>query len=126
MIQIKDVTKLYPAKAAGNEKRQGQGDHNGPLIAPRSHFPARGARRVAVDHGAVGVGEIVAGELIGCLDARPPARLARRAECWPVMSRRRIESRARGERLALIFQQFHLIPFLTAVETSCWRSTSTA
>ena len=29
MIQIKDVTKLYPAKAAGDENANGKGEQNG-------------------------------------------------------------------------------------------------
>ena len=53
MIQIKDVTKLYPAKEAGKD-RQGQ-----PLDSrARSHLSARDGGRVALDHGSVRLGQI--------------------------------------------------------------------
>ena len=60
MIQIKDVTKLYPAKEAGN----GSGKDNGAgSIHALDHISLHVTHGgVAVDHGAVGVGEIDAGE----------------------------------------------------------------
>ena len=61
MIQIKDVTKLYPAKAADGAAA-GKSRENGAIHALDRHFSARRAGRMALHHGPVGVGQIDAGE----------------------------------------------------------------
>ena len=116
MIQIKHVTKLYPAKAADI----GSGNGN-----PRS---GRGVIRALDDisvqveagewlsiMGPSGSGKSTLVNLIGCLD-RPSA-----GEVWldgqnvAGISSNELD-RVRAEKIGFIFQQFHLIPFLTAVE----------
>ena len=80
MIQIKDVTKLYPAKAAGNENGK---DAQSTAIHALDHISLHVATgRMAFHHGPVGIGQIHAGEF----DRVPGSAifwrdLARRSEC---------------------------------------------
>ncbi len=117
MIQIKDVTKLYPAKESGNESANGGGkeresgaihalDHISLHVAPGEWLSIMGPS---------GSGKSTLVNLIGCLD-RPSS-----GEIWlDGQNVARIPSaeldRVRAEKIGFIFQQFHLIPFLTAVE----------
>ncbi len=56
MIQIKNVTKLYPAKDAGHERANGKGEQNGAIHALDHISLHVGAGRMALHHGSVGVG----------------------------------------------------------------------
>jgi putative ABC transport system ATP-binding protein len=111
MIQIKDVTKLYPAKAAAN----GNGDPNAEIRA-LDHISLHVAPGEWLSiMGPSGSGKSTLVNLIGCLD-RPTA-----GEIWldgqNVVSVSSAElNRVRAEKIGFVFQQFHLIPFLTAVE----------
>ncbi|HKN17552.1 MAG TPA: ATP-binding cassette domain-containing protein, partial [Candidatus Sulfotelmatobacter sp.] len=66
MIQIKDVTKLYPAKAAGNEN--GNGNQNGAIHA-LDHISLHVAQGEWLSiMGPSGSGKSTLVNLIGCLD----------------------------------------------------------
>src|SRR3954449_12157146 len=111
MIQIKDVTKLYPAKEAGNASGKDNGaihalDHINLHVTPGEWLSIMGPS---------GSGKSTLVNLIGCLD-RPSA-----GEIWldgqNVAGIAASElNRVRAEKIGFIFQQFHLIPYLTAVE----------
>jgi putative ABC transport system ATP-binding protein len=113
MIEIKNVTKLYPAKAAGNES--GTGNQNGAIHA-LDHISLHVAQGEWLSiMGPSGSGKSTLVNLIGCLD-RPTS-----GEIW--LDGHNVAgiasgelNRVRAEKIGFIFQQFHLIPFLTAVE----------
>ena len=97
MIQLKGVTKSYPAKAE---------ESNGGLIRALDNISL-----------SIAAGEWVAMmvNLIGCLD-RPTS-----GEIW--LDGENVASfspsdlnRVRAEKIGFVFQQFHMIPYLTAVE----------
>ncbi len=115
MIQIKDVTKLYPAKESGDGPGNGTGKD-----AVSIHAVDHISLQVAAGEwlsimGPSGSGKSSLVNLIGCLD-RPSS-----GEIWidgvnvAGMSAADL-NRVRAEKIGFIFQQFHLIPFLTAVE----------
>jgi putative ABC transport system ATP-binding protein len=111
MIRINDVTKLYPAKEAGN----GSGKENGSIHA-LDHISLHVEQGEWLSiMGPSGSGKSSLVNLIGCLD-RPSS-----GEIWlDGVNVAGISSselnRVRAEKIGFIFQQFHLIPFLTAVE----------
>src|SRR5947208_11830795 len=106
MIRLKDVSKLYPAKA----------EACGGVIRALDDFTLSvdPGEWVAI-MGPSGSGKSTLVNLIGCLD-RPTA-----GEIWldgvnvANMSANEL-NRVRAEKVGFIFQQFHLIPYLTAVE----------
>jgi len=109
MIQLKNVTKSYPAK----EEKDGGGlgfikalDSISLSIAPGEWVAMMGPS---------GSGKSTMVNLIGCLD-RPTS-----GEIWldgeNVASIGAAElNRVRAEKIGFVFQQFHMIPYLTAVE----------
>src|SRR5438270_10575175 len=111
MIQIKDVTKLYPAKESGNGTGKDASsihalDDISLHVAPGEWLSIMGPS---------GSGKSTLVNLIGCLD-RPSS-----GEIW--LDNQNVAgissadlNRVRAEKIGFIFQQFHLIPFLTAVE----------
>src|SRR6201987_5236009 len=115
MIQIKNVTKLYPAKEAGD----GAGKDNG----------AGSSSIHALDHislhvtagewlsimGPSGSGKSTLVNLIGCLDCPTSREIWLDGQNVAGISSAEL-NRVRAEKIGFIFQQFHLIPFLTAVE----------
>src|ERR1700730_5685044 len=118
MIQIKNVTKLYPAKAADI----GGGNGNGNVSSSSGVIRALDDISLHVEDGEwlsimgpSGSGKSTLVNLIGCLD-RPSA-----GEVWldgqnvAGISSNEL-NRVRAEKIGFIFQQFHLIPFLTALE----------
>jgi len=113
MIQIKNVTKLYPAKEAGNGS--GPGKDNGSIHA-LDHISLHVTKGEWLSiMGPSGSGKSTLVNLIGCLD-RPSS-----GEIW--LDEQNVAgissadlNRVRAEKIGFIFQQFHLIPFLTAVE----------
>ena len=111
MIQIKNVTKLYPAKESGNGTGKDNGsihalDHISLHVVPGEWLSIMGPS---------GSGKSTLVNLIGCLD-RPSS-----GEIWldgvnvAGISAADL-NRVRAEKIGFVFQQFHLIPFLTAVE----------
>src|ERR1700685_75770 len=112
MIQINDVTKLYPTKEAAVLN----GGKDNASIHALDHISLHVAAGEWLSiMGACGYGKSTLVNLIGCLD-RPSS-----GEIWlDGQSVAGISSadlnRVRAEKIGFIFQQFHLIPFLTAVE----------
>src|SRR5208337_3729693 len=115
MIQIKNVTKLYPAKASGNQNPNGRGNHDGAIHAldQISLHVAQGEWLSIM--GPSGSGKSTLVNLIGCLD-RPTS-----GEIW--LDGQNVAgigsgelNRVRAEKIGFVFQQFHLIPYLTSVE----------
>jgi putative ABC transport system ATP-binding protein len=113
MIQIKDITKLYPAKEAGNENGAGKDASSVHALDHISLHVAQGEWLSIM--GPSGSGKSTLVNLIGCLD-RPSS-----GEIW--LDGKNVAgisagdlNRVRAEKIGFIFQQFHLIPFLTAVE----------
>jgi len=116
MIQIKHVTKLYPAKAADIESRNGNASSGSGVIRALDDISVHvEAGEWLSIMGPSGSGKSTLVNLIGCLD-RPSA-----GEVWldgqnvAGVSSNELD-RVRAEKIGFIFQQFHLIPFLTAVE----------
>src|SRR5438309_3707914 len=111
MIQIRDVTKLYPAKQAGN----GSGKDNGAIHAlDHINLHVTAGEWLSI-MGPSGSGKSTLVNLIGCLD-RPTA-----GEIWldgqnvAGISASEL-NRVRAEKIGFVFQQFHLVPYLTALE----------
>src|SRR4051794_16893443 len=106
MIKLKNVSRTYPAKAGAN----------GGVIRALDDFTLTvdPGEWVAI-MGPSGSGKSTLVNLIGCLD-RPSS-----GEIW--IDKENVANisatdlnRVRAEKIGFIFQQFHLIPFLTAVE----------
>jgi putative ABC transport system ATP-binding protein len=117
MIQIKDVTKLYPAKAAGNENGSGKENQN---VADGIHALDHISLDVAQGEwlsimGPSGSGKSTLVNLIGCLDRPTSGEIWIDGQNVAGISATAL-NRVRSEKIGFIFQQFHLIPFLTAVE----------
>src|SRR5438477_2177213 len=111
MIQIKDVTKLYPAKEAGN----GTGKDNAAIHA-LDHITLHVAAGEWLSiMGPSGSGKSTLVNLIGCLDQPTSGEIWLDGENVAGISASEL-NRVRAEKIGFIFQQFHLIPFLTAVE----------
>ena len=116
MIRIKNVTKLYPAKAADIESGNGNASSSSGVIRALDDISLHvEAGEWLSIMGPSGSGKSTLVNLIGCLD-RPSA-----GEVWldgqnvAGISSNELD-RVRAEKIGFIFQQFHLIPFLTAVE----------
>jgi putative ABC transport system ATP-binding protein len=116
MIQIKNVTKLYPSKAADIGSDNGNASSSGGVIRALDDISLQvEAGEWLSIMGPSGSGKSTLVNLIGCLD-RPSA-----GEIWldgknvAGISSNELD-RVRAEKIGFIFQQFHLIPFLTAVE----------
>src|SRR3984885_14553845 len=106
MIKLKNVSRLYPAKA----------EASGGVIRALDNFSLTvdPGEWIAI-MGPSGSGKSTLVNLIGCLD-RPTS-----GEIW--LDGQNVAgvsagdlNRVRAEKIGFIFQQFHLIPFLTAVE----------
>src|SRR5947209_18774487 len=113
MIQIKDVTKLYPAKGSGDGMAGvgGSGsihalDHISLHVAPGEWLAIMGPS---------GSGKSTLVNLIGCLDRPTSGEIWLDNEDVARISTQEL-NRARAEKVGFIFQQFHLIPYLTALE----------
>ena len=106
MIKLINVSRLYPAKA----------EENGGSIRALDDFSLTVAPGEWVSiMGPSGSGKSTLVNLIGCLD-RPTT-----GEIWldgqNVANISAVElNRVRAEKIGFVFQQFHLIPYLTAVE----------
>src|SRR5262250_1614295 len=111
MIQIMNVTKLYPAKAAGS----GPGKDTGSIHA-LDHI----SLHVALGEwlsimGPSGSGKSTLVNLLGCLDSPSSGEILLDGQNVAGLSANEL-TRVRAEKIGFVFQQFHLIPFLTAVE----------
>jgi len=116
MIQIRNVTKLYPAKAADIGSGNGNASSGSGVIRALDDISlhVEPGEWLSI-MGPSGSGKSTLVNLIGCLD-RPSA-----GEVWldgqnvAGIASNELD-RVRAEKIGFIFQQFHLIPFLTAVE----------
>jgi putative ABC transport system ATP-binding protein len=115
MIQIKDVTKLYPAKESGNESGGGKEKESGAIHA-LDHISLDVAPGEWLSiMGPSGSGKSTLVNLIGCLDRPSSGQIWLDGVNVAGLSSAELD-RVRAEKIGFIFQQFHLIPFLTAVE----------
>ena len=113
MIQIKDVIKLYPAKEAGSG--MGKDSGNGAIHA-LDHISLHVAKGEWLSiMGPSGSGKSTLVNLIGCLDRPSSGEIWLDGQNVAGISAAEL-NRVRAEKIGFIFQQFHLIPFLTAVE----------
>src|ERR1700737_854678 len=119
MIQIKDVTKLYLAKKSGNESANGSGkdrDKESGSIHALGHISLHVAQGEWLSiMGPSGSGKSTLVNLIGCLDRPTSGEIWLGGEDVAKLSGAQL-NRARSEKIGFIFQQFHLIAYLTALE----------
>lgn len=106
MIKLKNVSRLYPARA----------EAKGGMIHALDDFS------LAVDPGEwvsimgpSGSGKSTLVNLIGCLDRPTSGEIWLDGENVARLSALEL-NRVRAEKIGFVFQQFHLIPYLTAVE----------
>src|SRR5512140_3319717 len=110
MIQIKDVTKLYPAKES-----DGPGKENGAIHAlDHISLHVTPGEWLSI-MGPSGSGKSTMVNLIGCLDQPSSGEIWLDGANVAAMNRSEL-NRVRAEKIGFIFQQFHLIPYLTALE----------
>src|SRR5438552_12836548 len=106
MIRLKDVSRIYPAKA----------EASGGVIRALDDFTlgVDPGEWIAV-MGPSGSGKSTLVNLIGCLDHPTSGEIWLDAQNVAVLNRNEL-NRVRAEKIGFIFQQFHLIPYLSAVE----------
>jgi putative ABC transport system ATP-binding protein len=106
MIKLKNVSRLYPAKA----------EANGGVIRALDNFSLNVERGewIAV-MGPSGSGKSTLVNLIGCLDRPSSGEICLDGENVAHISSAEL-NRVRAEKIGFVFQQFHLIPYLTALE----------
>jgi putative ABC transport system ATP-binding protein len=115
MIEIKDVTKLYPSQGAGQESANGK-EHQSAAIHALDHISLRVLPGEWLSiMGPSGSGKSTLVNLIGCLDRPTSGEIWLDGQNVAGVSAGEL-NRVRAEKIGFIFQQFHLIPFLTAVE----------
>src|SRR6266550_2160126 len=106
MIQIKDVTKLYPAKEVGS----GSGKDNASIHA-LDHISLHVAEGEWLSiMGPSGSGKSTLVNLIGCLDGPTSGEIWLDGQNVANLSASDL-NHVRAETVGFIFQQFHLIPF---------------
>jgi putative ABC transport system ATP-binding protein len=106
MIKLKDVSRLYPAKA----------EANGAVIRALENFSLNvdPGEWIAI-MGPSGSGKSTLVNLIGCLDRPTSGEIWLDGQNVANMSASEL-NRIRAEKIGFVFQQFHLIPYLTALE----------
>jgi putative ABC transport system ATP-binding protein len=106
MIQLKNVSRLYPAKAEAS---------NGAVHALEDFsLNVELGEWIAV-MGPSGSGKSTLVNLIGCLDRPSSGEIWLDGENIASLSSNEL-NRVRAEKIGFVFQQFHLIPYLTALE----------
>src|SRR5512143_116241 len=107
MIRLKNVIKSYPAKAEGSNGNQIRALDDITLsIAPGEWIAMMGPS---------GSGKSTMVNLIGCLDRPTSGEIWLDGENVATVSAADL-NRVRAEKIGFVFQQFHMIPYLTAVE----------
>ena len=106
MIKLKNVSRLYPARA----------EQNGGVIRALDNFTLTvdPGEWVAI-MGPSGSGKSTLVNLIGCLDRPTSGEIWLDNENVADISAAEL-NRVRAEKIGFVFQQFHLIPYLTAME----------
>src|SRR5512141_3400389 len=115
MIQIKNVAKLYPAKESGDGTGTGKDSGSGSIHALDHISLHVTAGEWLSIMGPSGSGKSTLVNLIGCLDQPSSGEIWLDGQNVAGISAAEL-NRVRAEKIGFIFQQFHLIPFLTAVE----------
>jgi putative ABC transport system ATP-binding protein len=106
MIELKRVSKVYPAKA----------EANGAVIRALDEVSLSvAAGEWLAIMGPSGSGKSTMVNLIGCLDRPSIGEIWLDGENVARLSAAEL-NRVRAEKIGFVFQQFHLIPYLTAVE----------
>jgi len=106
VIKLKNVSRLYPAKA----------DEKGGSIRALDDFSLTVAPGEWVSiMGPSGSGKSTLVNLIGCLDRPSDGEIWLDGQDVSTISASEL-NRVRSEKIGFVFQQFHLIPYLTAVE----------
>src|SRR5437773_5665457 len=106
MIKLKSVTKTYPAKADESSGMIRALDDVSLDIAPGEWVAMMGPS---------GSGKSTLVNLIGCLDRPTSGEIWLDSENVAAFSSADL-NRVRAEKIGFVFQQFHMIPYLTAVE----------
>ena len=104
-IRLENVSKIYPAKADGA----------GAIRALDGVSLEVSAGEWLAVMGPSGSGKSSLVNVIGCLDRASEGRVVINGEDVSRLSERQLD-RFRAEKIGLIFQQFHLVPYLTALE----------
>jgi putative ABC transport system ATP-binding protein len=116
MIEIKDVSKLYPSKFSEESPTHGGPSKDIGSIHALDHISLHVAKGEWLSiMGPSGSGKSTLVNLIGCLDRPSSGEIWLDGENVAAISASEL-NRVRAEKIGFIFQQFHLIPFLTAVE----------
>ena len=106
MIELKDVVRAYPVQAEG-----GSGEER--ALDGISLHVVQGEWLAVM--GPSGSGKSTLVNLIGCLDQPTAGEVWLDGENVAGVSTKAL-ARVRAEKIGFIFQQFHMIPYLTAVE----------
>src|ERR1700727_3373518 len=113
MIKINNVTRRYSAKAAQHANDAGRKDSGIHALDGISLDVTPGEWLSIM--GPSGSGKSTLVNLIGCLDRPTTGEIWLDGENVAGINASEL-NRVRAEKIGFIFQQFHLIPFLTAVE----------
>ncbi|HTS56321.1 MAG TPA: ATP-binding cassette domain-containing protein [Terriglobales bacterium] len=106
MIELKQVSRLYPAKAEAN---------CGVIRALDNFSLSVDAGEWIAIMGPSGSGKSTLVNLIGCLDRPNAGEIWLDGENVAKLSAKQL-NRVRAEKIGFVFQQFHLLPYLTALE----------
>jgi putative ABC transport system ATP-binding protein len=106
MIELKQVSRFYPAKAEAN---------SGVIRALDNFSLAVDVGEWIAIMGPSGSGKSTLVNLIGCLDRPSTGEIWLDGESVAKLSAKQL-NRVRAEKIGFVFQQFHLIPYLTALE----------
>ena len=106
MIRLKNVVKAYPAKAEANGAVIRALDNISLEVAPGEWLAIMGPS---------GSGKSTMVNLIGCLDRPTSGEILLDGENVAGIAASEL-NRVRAEKIGFIFQQFHLVPYLTALE----------
>src|SRR5215467_7804888 len=106
MIQLRNISKVYPAKAEANGGVIRALDNISLAVAPVEWLAMMGPS---------GSGKSTMINLIGCLDRPTSGEILLDGQNVGRMSGTEL-NRVRAEKIGFVFQQFHLVPYLTAVE----------
>src|SRR5215468_2578789 len=106
MIKLKNVSRIYPARA----------EANGGMIRALDDFTLTvdPGEWIAV-MGPSGSGKSTLVNLIGCLDRPSSGEIWLDGENVAGLANTEL-NRVRAEKIGFVFQQFHLIPYLSALE----------
>jgi len=106
MIELKQVSRFYPAKAEAN---------SGVIRALDNFSLTVDAGEWIAVMGPSGSGKSTLVNLIGCLDRPNTGEIWLDGENVAKLSAKQL-NRVRAEKIGFVFQQFHLLPYLTALE----------